>query len=193
MSNYFANRLGKVTTDITAALTDLKPLFNFTTQNETFLPQARILNKLTKGWWLNNFIDLKLGGAIQLAIPAGCAYLHLVFDQDAQGGHGELECHSPRLQGCFTDKAVQLHLHPGWNGGYHPQLETVNYLKSKYPRWRTALCRIWMLPNYQPRSTAFSRMISTVLSPVQQALRPKLGKGGFSIPTKEVYTNPHQR
>ena len=71
LSNFQSNRLGKVTTDIVAALTDIKPLFSYRTLNDQFKDQSVILNKLAQSWWLNNFIDLKLGGAIQLAIPAG--------------------------------------------------------------------------------------------------------------------------
>jgi hypothetical protein len=52
--------------------------------NKRFNDQADILNKMASFWWLTNFIDLKLGGAIQMAIPAGCSYLQVIFNQDLQ-------------------------------------------------------------------------------------------------------------
>ena len=188
LSNYFVNRLGKCTTDIVAAMTDIKPLFNFTTQNDSFQEQSRILNKLTKGWWLNNFIDLKLGGAIQLALPSGCSYLHLVFDQDAQGGNGELDVVPLDCRDVLPIRPAQTISIQDGMGVIIRSVQTVNYLKSKYPSLAHRIVSDANVGQFTPRSTAFSRMISTVLSPVQQALRPKVGKGGFAIPAKEVYT-----
>jgi len=188
LSNFSTNRLGKVSTDIVAALTDIKPLFAYRTANKRFNDQAEILNKLSTFWWMNNFIDLKLGGAIQLAIPAGCAYLQVIYNQDLQGGHGDLDV-------VPLDARDVLPIRPSTSisvqdmyGVIIRSVETVNYLHSKYPWMRSRIKADHDAAFYQPRQTAFQRMMNTVMTPVAAALRPQVGAGGFRIPGKEVRT-----
>lgn len=188
LSNFSSNRLGKVTTDIVAALTDIKPMFSFKTMNAAFDPQSVILNKLTQGWWLNNFIDLKLGGGIQLAIPAGCAYLHIVFNRDLQGGHGDIDVIPLDCRDVIPIRPTSSISIQDCAGVVLRSVQTVNYLRSKYPSMANRIRADNDVAFYQPRTSAFSRMMQAVMTPVQAALRPKTGGSGFKIPGKEIRT-----
>jgi len=188
LSNFASNRLGKVSTDITAALTDIKPLFSFKTGNRAFNDQASVLNKVTQAWWLNNFIDLKLGGGIQLAIPAGCSYLQLVFNQDLQGGHGDLDVIPLDCRDVLPIRPSNSISVQDQFGVIIRQTETVNYLLAKYPWMGKRIVADHDVAFYQPRQTAFQRMMNTIMTPVAAALRPRTGGGGFRIPGKEVRT-----
>lgn len=188
LSNFASNRLGKCSTDIVAALTDIKPMFSYKTMNQQFDPQSVILNKLAMSWWLNNFIDLKLGGGIQLAIPAGCAYLHVVFNQDLQGGHGDLDLIPLDARDVLPIRPTSSISVQDCAGIIIRSTQTVNYLRSKYPALAKRIRADNDLAYYQPRTSAFSRMMQNVMTPVQSALKPRTGGGGFKVPGKEIRT-----
>ena len=188
LSNYASNRLGKVTTDIVAALTDIKPLFSFRTGNKSFEAQGKILNDLTRAWWLNNFIDLKLGGGIQLALPAGCAYLHLIWNQDLQGGHGDLDVVPLDARDVIPIRPMNSISVQDCTGVVIVSSQTTNYLESKYPHLRGRIKADGGPASYTPRSTAFGRMMNRVMSPVHKSLQPNAGRQQARIPMKIVYT-----
>ena len=91
ISQFSTNMVGKVVTDLVASLSDIKPFLNFKTHNEEFKQQAGILNRLAHSWWINNFIDVKIGMGLQLAAPVGLSYLHVVWNPLANGGVGDVD------------------------------------------------------------------------------------------------------
>jgi hypothetical protein len=188
LSNFQSNRLGKVTTDIVAALTDIKPLFSYRTLNDQFKDQSVILNKLAQSWWLNNFIDLKLGGAIQLAIPAGCSYLHLFYNPDLAGGRGDIDLAPLEARDVIPIRPTSSISIQDSLGVVIKSVETANYLQMKYPEKAEHIKADKDVSLQSTRNTAFGRAMHSVISPAMRALRQDSKKGKFNIPGLEVFT-----
>lgn len=123
------NRFGKIATDFTAAMTDIKPFWDYHTFNKKFEPQATMGGKMTKHWWTSRLIDLKFADCIKYASVAGSGIGHLVYNE--QIGDNDCIPEDPRdvlpvrpssntsIQDCF--------------GVIVRRERTVNYLKAKYP------------------------------------------------------------
>lgn len=64
----------------TSTLTDLKPLFQYKTDNEKFQFQGHILNKRTVAWWVTRMTDMALGGVIKYALVGGTGDMGVEWD-----------------------------------------------------------------------------------------------------------------
>lgn len=123
------NHMGKIGLDLASSLTDIKPFFEYTTNNEKFQAQAQMGNKLATAWWLNRLIDLRFCDVIKYALAGGSSYAHLSYNSDIQDL--DLMAEDPRdvlpirpndmisVQNCF--------------GVAIRRERTVNHLKHMYP------------------------------------------------------------
>ena len=75
------NHFGKIALDMTAALTDLKPFWDYRTSNSLFQQQADIANKLALAWYINRNIALRLADCIKFGLAMGTSYPHLIYDE----------------------------------------------------------------------------------------------------------------
>lgn len=85
------NRLRKVALETVATMTDVRPIWNYTTYVERFKPQGDVLNKLARAWWRNTKADRRLASALMFAACGGSGYAMLTWNKDLQGGQGDLE------------------------------------------------------------------------------------------------------
>lgn len=90
LSNVAANRVKKAVLEITSALTDVRPIWNYETFNADFTAQGEILNKLARGWWKNNLVDRKLQSALTFSAAGGSGYGLLSWNKNLPGG-GDFE------------------------------------------------------------------------------------------------------
>ena len=90
ISNIVDNRIRKVVLEMVAALTDVRPIWNYETVLEAYKDQAAILNKLARGWWRNSYADRKLRSALTYSAAGGSGYIALTWNPDLPGG-GDLE------------------------------------------------------------------------------------------------------
>jgi len=186
LSHLTVNLLGKAVGDNVAALTDLKPFFSYKSSNDLFKSQAMILNQLSQSWWLNNFIDLKIGAAVQLAMPAGCAYLHLVWNPELQGGLGDLDIVPRDARDVIPIRPTTSMSIQDSMGVIIRSRETVSFLKAKYPHLADFIKPdqdVAFGTGRHITSHVFDRMISPVLSRFRNP-----GKPNMTIPGVEVFT-----
>ena len=189
LSQVSVNLVGKVVGDNVAALTDIKPYFSYRTANPTFKDQAEILNNLAQSWWMNNFIDLKIAGAVQLAMPAGCSYLQFVWNPELQGGKGDLDV-IPR------DCRDVIPIRPTSSISIQDSLgviikgdETVAYLRQRYPHLSKHIVQDKDLAFSMGRTITPSGAIARFVSPIMARLKRGQRKGGpILVPGKEVFT-----
>lgn len=123
------NHMGKVALDLASSLTDIKPFWEYKTNNEKFEQQAQMGNKLATAWWLNRLADLRFCDVIKYALAAGSGYAHLTYNSDTQDQ--DLLAEDPRdvipirpsdmisIQNCF--------------GVAIRRERSTNYLKHMYP------------------------------------------------------------
>src|SRR5262249_58038050 len=94
---------GKVALDMVASQTDIKPFWDYSTQNKRFDPQAQMSNKLAKAWWAGRQVSMRFADVIKYALPIGSGYAHQVYNPlnngfggGYQGGDIELLPEDPR-------------------------------------------------------------------------------------------------
>ena len=186
LSHLTVNLLGKAVGDNVASLTDLRPFFSYKSANDGFKTQAMILNQLSQSWWLNNFIDLKIGAAVQLAMPAGCAYLHLVWNPELQGGLGDLAIIPRDARDVIPIKPTTSMSIQDSMGVIIRSRETVSFLKAKYPHLADFIKPdqdVAFGTGRHITSHVFDRMIAPVLSRFRNP-----GKAHMTIPGVEMFT-----
>lgn len=103
LSGVTYNHFGKVALDMVAMQTDIKPFWDYSTQNKRFDPQAQLANKLAKAWWMGRHVTLRFADVIKFALPMGTGYAHQVYNSantgfggGYQGGDVELLPEDPR-------------------------------------------------------------------------------------------------
>jgi len=84
LSNTVDNEFGNIALQLAAAMTDVKPFWEFKTANPAFERQAEILGKLSYHWWGGRHIDRVFMDAIKFCLVAGSGYLHTVWDPTIQ-------------------------------------------------------------------------------------------------------------
>lgn len=84
LSNIVDNEFGNIALQLAAALTDVKPFWEFKTANPAYEQQSAILGKLSYHWWMMRRIDRTFIDAIKFALAAGSGYLHTVWDPTIQ-------------------------------------------------------------------------------------------------------------
>jgi hypothetical protein len=126
------NRLRKILQETVSCLTDVRPIWNYETNDEQYKKQAEILNKLARGWWKNSLADRKLQSTLTWSCVGGSGYASLTFDKDLPGG-GDLVLtpYDPRdvipIDPVFGDSIQE------WRGVILRQRLPQDTLKKLYP------------------------------------------------------------
>ncbi len=76
------NRFKKVFIESVSALTDIKPFFEYRTENDMYAKQAEILQKLAHQWWFNRNADLTFSSVMQYGLVGGTGFAHFVYDRE---------------------------------------------------------------------------------------------------------------
>ncbi len=188
LSHFNINLVGKVVGDNVASLTDIKPYFEYRTANKQFQAQADIFNNLAQGWWMQNFIDLKIAGAIQLAIPAGCAYLQFIWNPELQGGKGDLDLIPRDARDVIPIRPTSSLSIQDSMGVIIRSDETVNYLKSRYHHLADHIKPDRDLAFTTRRTISPSGALGRFLSPMMARIKRARQGGPIRVPGKEVFT-----
>lgn len=86
ISRIVDNRILKIVEDTVSALTDVRPIWNYETNNDAYKDQGDILSKLARGWWRTNAIDRRLQSVLSYSCVGGSGYAVLAWDKDLPGG-----------------------------------------------------------------------------------------------------------
>ncbi len=73
-----------------STLTDLRPLWEWRTKNETYVKHANAYNSRLLVWWLQTFADLELADAIRYACTIGSGDLVFEYDRYYKGGESRM-------------------------------------------------------------------------------------------------------
>jgi len=180
LSHIVDNRTKKAVAETVSALTDIHPLFGFSTENDFFQDQVVILGNLTKAWWINSFADLRLADVIRYGMAAGTGYAEINFDATLAGGQGDLVL-TP------VDPRDVLPINPrydfsvqSWDGVIIRSLETVETLQARY-----GLAAAGLVPD--SGSSWMARMWGSVKTKVEtpaNIFESVNGPKGHNMPTK---------
>lgn len=67
LSSVYSNRLKRQLREVVATMSNLRPLWGYSTDNEAFKESAQVLNQLVYSWWLSTFADRSIRQAMQWA------------------------------------------------------------------------------------------------------------------------------
>lgn len=117
-----------------SALTDLKPVAGWRSENPKYLFHAEILNRLVRTWWVTQFADVQLGDIVKYAWATGTGDCELQWDPTLPGGGDHV-----MLARDFRDT---LPIRPGrhrdpqlWRGVVLRDVWTTSSLRDKYPMY----------------------------------------------------------
>jgi hypothetical protein len=84
------NRLRKIAMESVGALTDVRPIWNYSTNDDKYKSQGDTLSKLARAWWRNGRVDRKLQSILLFSMVGGSGYGYLQWNPDLPGG-GDFE------------------------------------------------------------------------------------------------------
>lgn len=187
------NRLKNILNQTVAALTDIHPLFGFSTKNPDFKDIEEVLVKLSQAWWVNTFADLKLADVIKFAAGVGTGYCEVAWDAQAGGGAGDIVLRPIDPRDVIPIRPVLSTTIQDWEGVILRAAKSPDELKVRYP---DKAARI--VPDNQPSIfartwTRAKKAMSTVVSPsAVDSMNQQNGPQGRStpgrVPTTEVRT-----
>lgn len=86
------NRLKRNIREIVGALSDIRPLWGYHSDNVAYLPQAEMMNKVVRATYLQNFFDRDIRKALQYAAATCTGYLRPVYKIHPTGlGRGDIQ------------------------------------------------------------------------------------------------------
>ena len=80
LSRVSSNHFGHIALSLAAAMTDIKPFFEYDTDNERLEHQRILANKRATSWWLSRQIDLRFLDVNKYALAGGTGYSHIIYD-----------------------------------------------------------------------------------------------------------------
>jgi len=190
-SKLIDNRFGKIALDFAGAMTDIKPFWNYTTQNKRYEQQAVLGNKFTKHWWTSRLIDLKFCDCIKYAEVAGSGYAHLFYNEFT----GDNDCSPEDPRDCLPIRPPNNISIQDAMGLIVRRERPLNYLRAKYPRqWDRGLIkadRDMSAAMMEKVTRAQSTMQRMGFSGFMQNLWASLGgkpAAHMTIPSADVFT-----
>ena len=78
-SSLNTNRLKRNTREVIGALSDIRPLWGYHSDNTAYLGQAEMMNKVVRATYLQNFFDRDIRKALQYAAATCTGYLRPVY------------------------------------------------------------------------------------------------------------------
>ncbi len=127
------NESRKVVQAHASVLTDLKPVWNYVTDNDRFKPHGQLLDKLIIAWYLRTSADLELGHWVKYAAATGTSDLMVEYNPHARFG-GDHHIHAKDFRDTLpwrpapSSRNVQ-----DWQGVIFREEYTVNVLRGMYP------------------------------------------------------------
>jgi hypothetical protein len=179
------NHFGKVALDMTAALTDIKPFWDYRTSNERFNDQSQMANKLSLSWWVRRSIDLKHSDVVKYALAMGTGYAHSVFNPDIE----DLDVIPEDPRDVIPIRPASFITIQDSMGVMIRRERTVNYLRARWP------LKASQIKPDRDGSHAQQPRVQQLLSQMQSAFMSNLfaSLGGrpkqqMNIPTTDEFT-----
>jgi hypothetical protein len=127
------NESRKVVQAHASVLTDLKPVWNYKSDNPLFEQHGQLLDKLIIAWYLRTSADLELGNWVKYAAAAGTADLMVEYNPHARFG-GDHHIHARDFRDTLPWRpAPGSRSEQDWQGVIFREEYTVNVLRGMYP------------------------------------------------------------
>lgn len=127
------NESRKVVQAHASVLTDLKPVWNYKTNNVQFQAQGQQLDRLIIAWYVNTLADIELGNWVKYSAAAGTGDLKVEWNPHARFGGDH------RITACDFRDTLAWRPAPGsrnvqdWQGVIFREEYSINVLRGMYP------------------------------------------------------------
>lgn len=127
------NESRKVVQAHASVLTDLKPVWNYKTNNEQFKAQGQQLDKLIIAWYVNTLADIELGNWVKYSAAAGTADLKVEWNPHARfGGDHRITASDFRDTLAWRPAPGSRNVQD-WQGVIFREEYSINVLRGMYP------------------------------------------------------------
>lgn len=159
------NRLKRQIRELVAVSSQLRPVEGHRTDNNDFVKQAWVLNKLWTAWWGNTFVDRAVCDAKKWAAVTGDGYVSPVWNNDFWvTGRGDIELEAYGAPQVFFN---QLPRNGDFQKAYAVHIQTeipIAYAHALYPAWADRITPDRTSPGWIRKSlNRLSRFASPVL------------------------------
>lgn len=95
LSRVHSNRLKRQVREIVATLSNLRPIWNYKTDNKELADQGALLGKLVKAWYHTTFADRSIREAVQYAAVEATGYISPIWERDFWAtGRGDIKLYT---------------------------------------------------------------------------------------------------
>lgn len=186
------NHTGKIALDLASSLTDIKPFWEYRTNNPRFSPAAEMGQKLASAWWTNRLIDLRFCDVIKNCLVAGSAHAHLVYDTDLQ----DLNLLPEDARDVLPVRPTDMISVQNCYGVIIRRERTVNYLKHMYPQFAAriqpdregSIAAMQKKTNYSRMMQQLGAGVSGFMANLWAGLGGRPNAAPLTVPVCDVYT-----
>src|SRR5215469_8569519 len=115
-SKVSTNRLKRNVREVVGAMSKLRPMWGYHSDNKAYAAQAEMMNRVTRAWYLEQFADRSIKQALQYAAATGRGWVRPVYRRDLGGtGHGDNKLYT---YGAPCVLPVQLPATNDWQSAY---------------------------------------------------------------------------
>jgi len=129
LSGTRANQVAKIAGDLAALMTDIKPFWEFRTQNNRYEKQAIDFGKLSIHWFLQRQIDVRFTEVVKYWEVSGTGYANQYYDSEIE----DLDMSAEDPRDVLPVRPASYLTLEGSLGVILRRERTVNYLRSRYP------------------------------------------------------------
>ena len=124
------NRLLRSMEQTVAILTDIRPIYEVKSHDDTFDDQATLMTNIIKAWWLKNDVDFQLAMAVIYAYLS-TGFLRIVWNKNLCNGRGDFAIYP-----CSPYDVTPIgpaHNFQDWEGCIYEAIRPVSWFRRNFP------------------------------------------------------------
>jgi hypothetical protein len=129
LSSTSCNQLGHIALNLSAAMTDVRPFWEYKTFNKKYEPQQVALGKLSLHLWLQRRLNMRYADTVRYWVAAGTGFMHPHFNPVT----GDLDASAEDPRDILPIRPSNYTSIQDAVGVIIRRERSVNYLKSHYP------------------------------------------------------------
>lgn len=190
-SKVSTNRLKRNVREVVGAMSKLRPMWGYHSDNKAYASQAEMMNKVTRAWYLEQFADRSIKEGLQYAAATGRGWVRPVYRREMGGtGRGDIKLFT---YGAPCVLPFQLPASGDWQSAYAVTIleEMPVYMAhAMFPLYQSRLnpssSRYWYA-NDGVRKASTGNLIQRIFGKGQRGSTPSEAMTDLLIPIRYTY------